>query len=538
MNFLLTNANVYTVNPAQPRVTAIAIANDRIVAVGNDDDIKAIALPDARAINMNGAFVLPGLIDAHVHLEMTGLAMQRVNVDEVPSIDEAVRRTRERAATTPKGEWIQGWGWQQAIWEGQFPTAQQLDAATPDHPVMLRAKSGHAVWINSIALRLVGISRDTPDPTGGALVRDDHGEPTGVLLEDTMRPVLDVIPAPTHMQEEEATLLVMRAMNAKGLTGVHCMDGQGGIETFNTYQRLREGRKSTLRICKQLPVQALDHVVGAGLRSGFGDAWLRIGGIKVFTDGALGPKTAWMIAPFENEPNNTGISIYDPEQLVEFVAQAHAHGLSITTHAIGDRANHEMLKAFDAGRQTTNDRRRDGRQSSVVQRQLRDRIEHCQVLHPDDITRFAQLGIIASVQPIHATQDMHMVDAYWGNRGRHAYAFRDLLRSGAKMAYGSDAPVETFDPLVGIHAAVTRQRKDGTPVGGWYPDQRLTVEEAIYGYTMGAAYAGYGEHELGSIEAGKLADLTVLSRDLTAIPADEILDVKVERVMVGGEWRT
>lgn len=544
MNLLLTNANVYTVNPSQPSATAIAIANDRILAVGSNDAIETLALPNAQRINMNGAFVLPGLIDAHVHLEHTGFAMQRVPLDEVPSIDEAARRVRERAGQTPSDQWIQGWGWQQAIWGGDFPTAAQLDAATREHPVALRAKSGHALWANTLALRKAGVTRDTPDPSGGEIMRDAAGEPTGVLLESAMDLVARIIPWPTPEQEEEATLLAMRAMNKAGLTGVHCMDGAsgiglGGVGTFNTYQRLREQRKSTLRICKQLPVENLDHVIGAGLRSGFGDAWLRSGGVKIFADGALGPKTAWMIEPYENEPHNFGIPIWEPEQLVEFVQKAHAHGLSVTTHAIGDRANHVILDALEVGGQTLDNERQINRKSKLKNRVLRDRIEHAQVLHPDDITRFGQLGVIASVQPIHATQDMRMVDRYWGlRRGRYAYAFRDLLNGGARLALGSDSPVETFDPLVGIHAAATRQRRDGAPEGGWYPDQCLTIEEAIHGYTMGAAYAGYGEHELGSIEPGKLADLTVLSHDLTVIPIDELLDVKVERVMVDGEWIT
>ncbi|GIV84507.1 MAG: amidohydrolase [Candidatus Roseilinea sp.] len=529
MNLLLTNARVYTVNPRQPRASAIAIAGNRILAVGSDEDIEAIRLPDMQRLNMHGAFVLPGLIDAHVHLEHTGFAMQRVNVDEVPSVEEAVRRVRDRAAHTPAGEWIQGWGWQQALWGDQFPTASQLDAATQAHPVALRAKSGHALWANSLALHLAGVTRDTPDPAGGEIVRDAQGEPSGVLLESAMALVARVIPPPTPQQEEEATLAAMRAMNVAGLTGVHCMDGAGGIGTFNTYQRLRERRRSTLRICKQLPAEDLDAVIAAGLRSGFGDAWLRIGGIKIFADGALGPRTAWMIAPYEGEPDNDGIALYDPEQLVELVTKAHAHGLSATTHAIGDRANRAVLDAYERVRQ-------GDRPLSPICRPLRDRIEHAQVLHPDDVARFGRLGVIASVQPIHATQDMFMVDRYWGWRGRYAYAFRALLNCGARLALGSDSPVETFDPLAGIHAAVTRQRKDGTPTGGWYADQRLTVEEAIYGYTMGAAYAGYGEHEFGSIEPGKLADLTVLSHDLTAIAPEEILHVKVERVMVDGEF--
>jgi predicted amidohydrolase YtcJ len=314
------------------------------------------------------------------------------------------------------------------------------------------------------------------------------------------------------------------------------MDGKGGIETFGTYQRLREQGRSTLRVVKQLPVQSLDAVIGAGLHSGFGDAWLRIGGVKVFSDGALGPKTAWMVEPYQNEPHNTGIPIYDPEQLVEFVDKAHAHGLSVTTHAIGDRANRIVLDAYELGMQDARCKTQDARPPSSVFRPLRDRIEHCQILQPNDIARFGQLGVIASVQPIHATQDMFMVDNSWGKRGRYAYAFRDLLSGGARLALGSDSPVESFNPLIGMHAAITRQRKDGAPAGGWYPDQRLTIEEAIHGYTLGAAYAGYSERELGSIESGKLADLTVLSHDLTAISLNEILSIKVEQVMVDGEW--
>lgn len=546
MNTLLFNANIYTVNAQQPRATAMAIANGRILAVGSDDDINAISLPNAQRIDLAGAFVLPGLIDSHVHLEWTGFAMQRVPLDEVPSIDEAVRRVKERAAQTPKGRWLQGWGWQQSVWGGDFPTAQQLDAATSDHPVALSAKSGHASWCNSMALRMAGITRDTPDPLGGEIVRDVNGEPTGVLLESAIGLVVSIIPQPTPAEEEEATLLAMRGMNRVGLTAVHCMDGAGGMQTFDTYMRLREQGRSTLRIGKHLPVQNLDGIIGAGLRSGFGDEWVRIIGIKVFTDGALGPKTAWMLEPYENEPNNTGIAIYDPEQLVEFVMKAHDAGLSVSTHAIGDRANHVMLDALETARQEEGEKvgKRESDRAATSSPihpvtsspRLRDRIEHAQVLHPDDFARFGKLDVIAAVQPIHATQDMFMVDRYWGKRGEHAYAFRDLINAGAKLALGSDAPVETFDPLVGIHAAVTRQRRDGSPAGGWYPSQCLTIDEAIHGYTLGAAYAGYMERDCGSIEAGKLADLTVLSQDLTAIAPEDILNVKVERVMLGGEW--
>jgi predicted amidohydrolase YtcJ len=524
------------VNAAQPRATAIAISHGRIVAVGSDDDVKNISLPGAQAINLDGAFVLPGLIDAHVHLEWTGLAMQRVELYDMPTLDAAVSKVRERAQQTPKGKWVTGRGWNQSDWGGELPTAAHLDGATTEHPVFLNSRSGHSGWANSAALRLAGVDANTADPAGGEIVRDANGNPIGLFLETAMDLIGKHIPPPTPQEEEEAALLAMRAMNKAGLTGVHCMDGEGGIQNFGTYQRLREQRQSTLRVVKMLPVQALDHAIGAGLRAGFGDAWLRIGGIKVFSDGALGPKSAAMVQPYEGEPNNRGIDIYDKETLIEFAVKAMTHGLSVTTHAIGDRANHDILDAYAVGMKEAEGSRHSSLVSALPHRHLRNRIEHAQVLQPSDIARFAAQDVIASMQPIHATSDYKMVDAYWGARGRYAYAWRDLLNSGARLALGSDAPVETFDPLAGIHAAVTRQRADGTPEGGWYPDQRLTMAEAIYGYTLGAAYAGYGEHELGSIEVGKLADLTVLSHDLTKIGPNEILNVKVERVMVDGAW--
>jgi hypothetical protein len=349
-----------------------------------------------------------------------------------------------------------------------------------------------------------------------------------VLLENAMGLVSKHIPKPSHELEEQATILAMTAMNRTGITGVHCMDGNGGIQSFRAYQRLRLQGKLSLRIVKQLPVEELDTIINAGIRSGFGDAWLRIGGVKIFADGALGPRTAAMIAPYEGTADNYGISTFEREALFEAVIKANANGLAAVIHAIGDRANHDVLDAFEV-----NHRQAQGRRGY-----LRNRIEHAQVLHPDDIARFAQFDVIASVQPTHATSDMLMADQHWGKRSAGAYAFRSLRDIGARLAFGSDAPVENFNPLVGIHAAVTRQRADGSPgPAGWYPEQRVTIDDAIHAYTIGAAYAGGMEREVGSLEAGKLADLAVLSCDITRMPANELLDVKVERVMVNGEWR-
>ncbi len=527
MNLIIYNANIYTVNPAQPRATALAIANDRIVAVGSDAEIDAVRLPNAQRVNLAGAFVMPGMIDAHLHLQWTGLGMQSVNVFEAPSIEAVVARVRERAQRTPPGKWITGEGWTQDVWDPpRFPTAGDLDAATQAHPVMLSAKSGHASWVNSVALRVCGITAGTVDPPGGQIVRDVHGNPTGVLLENAMALVARHVPPPTPAQEEEATLDAMRAMNRVGLTGAHCMDGgEVSLRSFNTYQRLREQGRMTLRVVKQLGVEVFDTVLRAGIRSGFGDAWLRIGGIKIFSDGALGPHTAAMLEPYENEPANYGISTFEREQLAETVMRCNQHGLAAVIHAIGDRANHDALDAFEvAARQ-------------VGGAHVRNRIEHAQLVHPDDIARFAALGVVASMQPIHAIGDMRMADVCWGQRCRTAYAWRALAEAGARLAFGSDSPVESFNPFLGLHAAVTRRRLDGYPAPqGWYPEQRLTIEAAIQAYTIGAAYAGGMERDIGSLEPGKLADLVVLSRDVTRCEPDALLDTTVQRVLLNGEW--
>ncbi|MCS7061353.1 MAG: amidohydrolase [Anaerolineae bacterium] len=527
MNLILYNANIYTVNPAQPRATALAVANDRILAVGHDAEIRAVQLPNAQHVDLEGAFVMPGMIDAHLHLQWSGLEMRRVNVFEAPSVDVVVARVRERARSTPAGRWITGSGWTQDVWRpSRFPTAVELDAATSDHLVALSAKSGHAMWVNSAALQQCGISAQTPDPPGGQIVRDEAGNPTGVLLENAMSLITQHIPPPTAEEEEAATVQAMRAMNRFGLTGAHCMDGGAySLRSLNTYQRLRERGHLSVRIVKQIGVEVLETVVELGLRSGFGDAWLRIGGIKIFADGALGPHTAAMIEPYENEPDNYGISTFDPEALAETVTRCNQHGLAAVIHAIGDRANHEALNAFEVA----------ATQVSGVS--LRNRIEHAQIVHPGDLGRFARLNVIASMQPIHAIGDMRMAETCWGERCRTAYAWRSLAGAGARLAFGSDSPVESFNPFLGLHAAITRRRPDGYPgTEGWYPEQRLTIEAAIEAYTIGAAYAGGMEQEIGSLEAGKLADLIVLSRDITRATPDELLDTHVERVLLNGRW--
>ena len=515
-DIVLYNAVVHTVDAQQPHASAIAIDGERVRACGDDEAMCALLTRGGRALDLQGRCVIPGLIDAHVHFEGFALGLSEIDA-ETASLDELLERVRTRARQTPADGWLLGWGWNHNAWDGQWPHKGQLDDAAPNHPVFLRAKSGHAGWANSRALALAGIDRSTPDLAGGQIVRDGCGEATGILLEEAQA----LIPTPEPSVEEVAQAMhrAQQQALARGLTGVHDVDG---TRAFAAWQLLRARGQMQLRVCKSIPSSKLDEALAVGLRSGLGDAWLRLGGVKYFSDGALGPRTAWMLDSYTGEPNNVGMALMDMDRLRDDVTRASAGGLCCWIHAIGDRANREVLDALDAVRG-------DG---------LRHRIEHAQLLHPDDLPRFAAQSVIASVQPIHATSDMHIVERFWGERGRLAYAFNSLLSSGAAVAFGSDNPVEPIDPLWGIHAAVTRRRADGTPGReGFYPQERLTPLDALHGYTLGAAYASGEEAHKGSLAPGKLADLVVLDGDLCAIDPTQLCELQVLGTMVGGTWR-
>jgi len=558
-DLLLINANIYTLDPARPRAKAIAIKGDRILAIGDEQEVSSFALhPPSSVVNLHGYTVIPGLIDAHMHLEWYALGLQNIDVD-VPTLEQALERVAERAQVMPKGNWLLGRGWNQNAWPGgAFPTAADLDRVAPEHPVFLTAKSGHAAWVNSLALRLAGISASTPELAGGSIVRDRQGQPTGILLEDAMEWVRRHIPDPTPEHVAAAMRAALPNVWRAGLTGIHDFDGP---RAFSAYQLLKERGELGLRVVKNIPVAYLPQAIDLGLRTGFGDDWLRIGGIKIFADGALGPRTAAMLAPYEGEPDNRGIVVTDKEEMLEKVRLASASGLACAIHAIGDRANRDVLDVYEAVRHLEEQRGEDttpslplphpGRGNSPPlpsvgegwgggpspRRPLRHRIEHVQLLHPDDYGRLGQLGLIASMQPIHATSDMRMAERYWGERCVGAYAWRTQLQAGAVLAFGSDCPVEPLAPLLGIHAAVTRRRADGAPgPEGWYPQQRLAVEEAVRGFTWGAAYAGYMEDRLGTLAPGKLADLVVLSEDIFRIDPMDILKTEVLATLIGGRF--
>jgi predicted amidohydrolase YtcJ len=385
----------------------------------------------------------------------------------------------------------------------------------------LKAKSGHALWVNSRAIELAGIAASTPDPAGGQIARDARGQPTGILLEDAMDLIARVQPVLTVEQLAEMMRAAFPLAHRAGLTGVHCFDGS---EALAAYQMLRQRGELGLRVVKSIPRDKLSHALELGLHSGFGDDWLKIGPIKMFADGALGPRTASMLEPFESS-DSVGIVTLIETEMAEDVRRANAAGLSCAIHAIGDRACRTVLDVYE----------------KVGVRSLRNRIEHVQLLHPQDYDRLGKLSVVASMQPIHATSDMLMADRFWGKRCAGAYAWRAQLDAGVVLAFGSDCPVEKVDPLLGIHAAVTRRRADGSPgPDGWYPEQRLTVEEAVRAFTWGAAYAAGMEDRLGSIAAGKLADFTVLDCDIFEIEPMEITNACVDATIIGGRfmWRS
>ncbi|MBI3243574.1 MAG: amidohydrolase [Chloroflexi bacterium] len=531
----LYNAKIHSPTPA----TAVAVRGDRILALGADSEVRALADSKAEQIDLKGALVLPGLTDAHAHFEWFSLGLTNVDV-ETDTLDGALRRVAERAAVTPKGQWIRGHGWNYTRWGVDFPTASQLDSVAPDHPVYLTAKSMHAGWTNSLGLKLAGVTANTPDPAGGKVGRDAAGAPTGILFETAM----DLISRRSYTTKDsgESALVITADDVAKamlkgqelawglGLTGLHDFDG---IRAFRAYQLLRERGQLGLRIVKNIPVAYLDHAIAVGLRSGFGDNWIRIGNVKIFADGALGPKTAAMIEPYEDDATNFGITVTDKEEIYERGSLAAKNGLALTVHAIGDKANHDLLDVFETLRAEESQRN-----TQYAIRFLRHRAEHLQIVHPADSHRFAQLKIVGSMQPIHATSDMLMADKYWGKRSVGAYAWRTQLNHGTILAFGSDTPVEPINPLWGIHAAVTRRRADGSPgETGWYTEQRLTVAEAVDGYTKGPAYTGNNEANLGSIEVGKLADFTILDRDIFHCPPMEIREAGVLGTVVGGEFK-
>jgi predicted amidohydrolase YtcJ len=522
-NLLFYNGNIHTMDAATPHAQAVAIAGNRILAVGGDAEMQALLAPGGQAVDLIGRTVVPGFTDSHTHFMMYGLSLARIDLIQVLTLQEALSRVAARAEVTPTGRWLLGHGWDHSLWEGgTFPTREHLDSVVPEHPVFLTRKCVHVGWANSRALELAGITSQTSDPPGGEIERDPAtGQPTGILKENAMDLVYHQLQDPPVEEAVDAIKAGMARAHKLGLVGTHTMEGTAALVAF---QQLRAAGELKMRVLMQIPETNLEAAIQVGLQTDFGDERLCIGGVKGFSDGALGARTAHMLEPFEGEPDNCGIPVATAEHLKDLIGRASRAGIATVTHAIGDRANREVLDAVEASR-----RAGEGLH-------LRHRIEHVQLLHPDDVPRLARLGVVASMQPIHATQDMLLADAHWGARSAGAYAWRSLLDAGTALAFGSDSPVEDLDVMKGIHAAVTRRRADGSPgPDGWYPEQRLTVTEAVHAYTAGAAYASGEEAIKGKLSPGKLADVVVLSQDIFTIEPMAILETEVVATVFDGE---
>lgn len=517
---ILHNARIFTGLTDRPWAHALAIVNGKIV----DLDHAALGwqtAPEVVSEDMEGALIIPGLTDAHIHLMWYANGLRELDLRDLTR-QQTLDRVAEKAARSDLGTWITGRGWDQNIWEDtSFPTATELDRATTKHPVALNAKSGHALITNSRAMEVAGVTADTPDPMHGRIDRDEQGRPTGVFFENAMGLISSAKPKPEMaaladlMDEAQGNLL------ARGITGVHDVDGH---PAFASMQELRRQDRLRIRIVKYARLDALDALLGADLRSGYGDDHLRFGGLKLFADGALGARTAAMFAPYEEEPENVGILTMEPEELHEIATRAARHGLALAIHAIGDRTNRLVLDVLES--------------VSPIDPTLRHRIEHVQLIREEDQERLGRSGVVASMQPTHAIHDIKMADRYWGDRSAQAYAWRSIKEAGATLAFGSDCPIEVFDPFLGLYAAVSRRSEtDGYPgPDGWYSEQRLTLSEALRAYTYGAAYAGGMERSLGRLAPGYHADLAVLDRDIFESPPQALLETQVLRTMVGGVW--
>jgi len=524
-SLVLVNGKIWTVNEKQPRAEAVACLGNRIVAVGSNSEIRKWIGPGTQVIDAGGKLVLPGFNDAHVHLVDGGTALAGVQLRTAKSEAEFRRRIADFAAKLPAGRWITGGEWDHENWTpARLPTRQLIDDVSAGHPVFVERLDGHMALANSQALKLAGITRDTPDPPGGVIVRDAAGEPTGALKDAAMSAVYRVIPAPSDDQIAEAVHAAMRYAAENGVTSVQDMSAAPNF--LRVYQTLLARGELTMRISGHQPLPQWQRLAAIGLHADFGGEKLHIGGLKGFADGSLGSTTALLFEPYLDAPNTSGLAnsqMIPESKMQDEILGADRAGLQIAIHAIGDKANHIILGMYAEAE----------RQNGA--RDRRFRIEHAQHLVPADIPRFGKLQVIASMQPYHCIDDGRWAEKRIGPvRAKTSYAFRSLLDTGAVLAFGSDWPVAPMVPLMGIYAAATRRTLDGKHPDGWVPEQKITVAEAIRAYTMGSAYASFDDKIKGSIEPGKLADIVVVSADILTIPASEIDKTRVETTIFDG----
>lgn len=523
---VLLGGRVWTGNPHQPQAEAVALGGGRILAVGSTASVRALIGPRTQVVTVPGRLVLPGFIDNHTHFLNGGFHLLSVDLRDARDPHEFVRRIAERAKALPPGRWITGGNWDHELWPGApLPRKEWIDPDTPHTPVFVTRLDGHMGLANSLALRQAGITRQTPDPPGGTIVRDPQtGEPTGILKDAAMSLVYRVIPEPSPSEYDDALRAALREAARYGVTSIQDITEW---EHWPVYQRARQRGELTVRVYARTPIPEWERQRELIAREGVGDEWLRLGGFKGFVDGSLGSTTALFFEPYTDAPQTSGLlhsQMFPDGIMKQRIAAADRAGFQCSIHAIGDKANALLLDIFEEVARENGPRDR------------RFRIEHAQHLRPQDIPRMARLGVIASVQPYHAIDDGRWAEKRIGReRCKTTYAFRSLLDAGVRVTFGSDWPVAPLNPLLGIYAAVTRKTLDGKNPNGWFPEQKISVEEAVRAYTVWGAYAEFAEKVKGSLEIGKLADLVVLSRDIFTIPPDEIAQVEVLYTIVGGK---
>jgi predicted amidohydrolase YtcJ len=524
VSLALVNARIWTGDSSRPWAQALAIDGERIAVIGTNEEVKRVA-GNAQTIDAAGRLVLPGFIDTHVHFIDGGFRLASVQLRDAKTREEFVSRIQAFAATVPEDTWITGGDWDHSLWGGELPTRDWIDEVTPKHPVWVNRLDGHMALANGVAMRAAGINATVSEVSGGEIVRGERGEPSGVFKDNAMSLIDKVVPAPSEQMLDRALAAAMKYVNEQGVTSVHNMGSWTDLETL---ARAHQARSLTTRVYAAVPLsdwaRLRETIAGKthGGNDGRGDDWLRIGLLKGFVDGSLGSHTAAFHEPFKDAPQDRGLLVNTPEDLYVWISGADRAGLHVTVHAIGDRANNLLLDIYERVQQE------DGA------RDRRFRVEHAQHLAPSDIPRFAQLGVIASMQPYHAIDDGRWAEKFIGDRIATTYAFRSLLDARAQLAFGSDWFVAPPTPLEGIYAAVTRRTLDDRNPGGWVPQQKISVEEAVRAYTAMAAYASFDESQKGVLAAGKLADLVMLDRDIFTIAPEDIRNVRVALTIVGG----
>ncbi|WP_104044351.1 amidohydrolase [Arthrobacter sp. ZGTC412] len=518
---LFANATFHTLNQDQPQAEAILVEDGVIVAAGTTAQLRAHAPAGTKTVGLGNAVVIPGLTDAHIHTASLARSMHEVDLRQTRSLVEALA---EVAAVKPRyreGEWILGGWWDFNAWEIPVqPDRATLDSLCPKNPVALTSADGHTVWANSQALQLLGITRTTPDPAGGEIVRNAHGDATGILRESAVYPVRKLAASGVSGNLADQLREAQQYLLSLGLTGVHDIDGADALEG---YRHLRDENALALRVHKLLAQDDLEAAILGGIRTGKGDSWIRHGAVKIFADGAAGSHTCHMSEPF---PGSTsyGMEVTAYPELLRLATRAATAGIAVAVHAIGDRANHLVLNALEDIKTIT------------AQHNLRHRIEHVQFLKPADVPRLNTLGVVASMQPQHCPSDLPILGMVEG-RDLASYAWRSLLDTGATVAFGSDSPVEVPNPFHGLHAAITRTTAKGEPDGGWEPQERITLEEALHAYCAAPAYASGEENIKGTLSPGKLADFAVLDTDIFAASPAELRETRVLMTVTGGSVR-